>query len=173
MSPIVRGWLAFAALGAGLIHLALVMGAPVALAVAFGLLGFTEFAWGVVTFVREPFAPRAAIAVAIVPTVAWVGLVAVTASGGMRELAASIDVLPPGVATLFELFIAAALGAHVRRDAARTPRTPATARYLLGLAAGAIVVAGLTAVALAAAQSGLGGTVVDLDLPEHGTDPGH
>ncbi len=49
LSPIVRGWLAFAALGTGLIHLALAVSAPLPLAVAFGAIGFVEFAWGVVS----------------------------------------------------------------------------------------------------------------------------
>ncbi|MDQ2698793.1 MAG: hypothetical protein M3Y46_08375 [Actinomycetota bacterium] len=188
LSPIVRGWLAFAAVGTGLIHLALVIGAPVPLAVLFGVLGFVEFAWGVLTFVREPFAPRVAIVVAVVPVVAWGVLITLAASGGMPELAASIALVPLAVATLFELFIVAVLGSHVRRAADPAgredgaSRTPGTTKYLIGISAGALVVASLTSPALAATEAGQGavphgGTVVEqpfeLELPEHGTDGQH
>ncbi len=88
----------------------------------------------------------------------------------MRELAASIVLLPLAVATLFELFIVAVLGSHLRREEHRTPRPPGTARYLVGLIAGAIVIGGLTAAALAATPAGLGTTVEDLELPAHDTD---
>ena len=185
LSPIVRGWLAFAALGTGIIHLALVIGAPLPLAVLFGVLGFAEFAWGVLTFAREPFAPRVAIVVGVVPIVAWGVLITVAASGGAPALAASLDLLPLAVATLFELFIVAVLGGHLRRRAERTERAaraPGTAKYLIGISAGALAVAALTSPALAATDAGLGAsphggsTTVeepfDLDLPEHEGD-GH
>ena len=183
MSSIVRGWLAFAAVGTGIIHLALVIGAPLPLAIAFGALGFTEFAWGVLAFVREPFAPKAAIAVAIAPIVVWGGLLTVAAGGGMPELAASLDLLPLAIASLFELFIVGVLGVHLRRGTDRQPPASSTAKYLIGITAGALVVAGLTSPALAATEAGLGakphgGTVVEeqpyeLELPGHGSDPDH
>ncbi len=185
MSTITRGWLAFAAVGTGIIHLALVIGAPLPLAVVFGLLGFAEFAWGVLAFAREPFAPKAAIAVAVVPIAAWGVLITMAATGGVPELAASLNLLPLAIATLFELFIVAVLGSHLRRTTESTPRTPGTAKYLIGISAGALVVAGLTSPALAATEAGLGApshdapatTVVDepfdLELPGHEMDMGH
>ena len=184
MSTIVRGWLAFAAVGTGIIHLALVIGAPLPLAVVFGLLGFAEFAWGVLAFVREPFAPRVAIAVAVVPIAAWGVLITMAAGGSVPEVAASLNLLPLAIATLFELFIVAVLGSHVRRTADHTPRTPGTAKYLVGICAGALVVAGLTSPALAATEAGLGapthggmGTTevedpFDLEVPGHETEMG-
>jgi hypothetical protein len=183
MSSIVRGWLAFAAVGTGTIHLALVIGAPLPFAIVFALLGFVEFAWGVLAFAREPFAPRVAIAVAILPIVAWGALMTLAANGGLPELAASLDLLPLAIATVFELFIIAVLGRQLRRHTEATPRSTSTTKYLVGISAGALVVAGLTSPALAATDAGLGApthggqtTVVDepfeLELPGHDA-PGH
>jgi hypothetical protein len=179
----VRGWLAFAAVGTGIIHLALVIGAPLPLAITFGALGFVEFAWGVLAFAREPFAPKAAIAVAIAPIVVWGGLITVAASGGMPELAASLNLLPLAIASFFELFIVAVLGGHLRRGVNRKPPVSSTAKYLIGISAGALVVAGLTSPALAATDAGLGAPSHDgtqttevedepfeLELPGHESD---
>ena len=176
MSAIVRVWLSFAALGTALIHFALALDAPLALAATLGALGLVEFAWGIVAFVRDPVAPRAAIAVAILPIVAWGVLLPVVVSAGMREVAASLDLLPLAVASLFELFIVAVLGSHLRRDSQHTTAKPSTARYVVGVAAGALVVAALTGSALAAAQVGVGASVLDpteFESPEHGTEPEH
>lgn len=166
MSPIVRAWVALAAIGAGIIHLALVIGAPLPLAVAFGALGFVEFAWGVVAFAREPVAPRVAIGVGIAPALVWGAALAVRASwvaAGFERLGAvaSTPLISLAVATLFELFVVAVLGARLRRAADGPVPAPGTAKYLLGICAGALVVAALTAPALAATEAGLG-------APQHG-----
>lgn len=171
MPAITRTWLAFAAIGTGLIHLALVLGAPVALGIPLAVLGLAEFGWGVLAFARETvLLPRAALVVAAVPVTGWTLLLVVSSVAGAPELAASLGFLPLAVSSLFELFAAAVLGAHLRRarqpDA--PPRAPGIARYLLGLTAGALVVAALTAPAIAATQSG------QLVVPPGLTDsPGH
>jgi hypothetical protein len=181
-SPIVRGWLAFAALGTGIIHLALVIGAPLPLAVVFGVLGFTEFAWGVLTFAREPLAPRVALVVAVVPIVGWAVILS-TGPSMAPGLLESLDLLPIAVSTLFELFVVGVLGLQLRRDREATtppPRAPGTAKYLLGIGAGALVIATLTSPALAATEAGAGASMHGSDggeplpeVPEHDTEPEH
>jgi hypothetical protein len=156
--------LAFAAVGTGLIHLALVLGSPLWLAIPLAVFGFAEFGWGVITFARErPLVPRAAIVVALIPVLAWV--VGLASASAIPEVANPSTLLPLGIASVFELFIAAMLGRMLRRDRAPVEK-PSTQRYLLGVAAGALVTAALVVPALAAAQ----GPAYDgagLDLPTH------
>ncbi|MCU1412189.1 MAG: putative rane protein [Rhodoglobus sp.] len=180
MPTITRTWLAFAAIGTGLIHFALVIGSPLGFGLVLAVLGLAEFGWGVLTFARETLVvPRVALAVALVPVVGWALLLVTSSVSEAPELAASFGFLPLAVASLFELFAVAVLGVHLRRrrepDAA--PVFPSVFRYLLGLAVGAVVVAGLTTPALAATEAGLfsqphGTTGTDepyeLNLPEHG-----
>ncbi len=182
MPTITRTWLAFAAIGTGLIHFALVIGSPLALGLVLAALGLTEFGWGVLTFAREKLvAPRVALVVALVPVIAWTLLLVTSSVGEAPQIAASFGFLPLAVASLFELFAVAILGVHLRRhrDTDAAPKFPSVVRYLLGLAVGAFVVAGLTTPALAATEAGLfsthgsnSGTSTEepyvLNLPQHG-----
>lgn len=163
MPVVSRSWVAFAAVGAGLIHLALVIGAPPLVGVPLALVGLAEFGWGVLTFAREQLlVPRVAIVFGVVPVLLWAVVLAVA-----PDAAASLGLLPLAVASLFGLFVATILGRHLRRpDATTAP--PGIARYLVGLLLGGLVVAALTAPALAATEAG-GSTVSgDLFLPSHG-----
>lgn len=154
MSAITRSWLAFAAIGAGLIHVALVIGSPLPLGLALAVLGLAEFGWGVLCFAREtPPLPRLALVVALVPVVAWALLLVVSTALENPGIAASLRLLPLAVATLFELVAAYILARHLRRNA-HTTTEPGVARYLLGLTAGALLVGGLTTPALAATPAG-------------------
>jgi hypothetical protein len=176
MPTIRRTWLAFAAIGTGLIHLALVIGSPLPLGLVLAVFGLAEFGWGVLTFARETLVlPRVALVVAVVPVVAWTLLLVTSSVSETPGIAASLGFLPLAVASLFELFAVAVLGTYLRRHRATDapPAPPGVARYLLGLAAGALVVAALTTPALAA--TGAGGLAVphgdpsDLfDPPDHG-----
>lgn len=171
MPAITRTWLAFAAIGTGLIHFALVLGSPLVVGIALAILGLAEFGWGVLTFARETLvAPRIALIVALAPVLGWALLLVISSVSEAPELAASFGFLPLAVASLFELFAVAVLGIHVRRrrDTDATPPFPSVARYLVGLAIGALVVAGLTTPALAASEAGLLTQPHELNLPEHG-----
>lgn len=177
MPTITRTWLAFAAIGTGLIHFALVLGSPLALGIALAVLGLAEFGWGVLTFARETLVtPRVALVVAIVPVAGWTLLLVTSSVSESPELAASLRFLPLAVASLFELFAVAVLGVHLRRRRApdAAPAFPSVGRYLLGLAAGALVVAALTTPALAATEAGLFSSPHgesgnhDFNLPDHG-----
>ena len=145
MSPIVRAWIAFAAVGAGLIHLALVISAPLLGGVLLAGVGIAEFAWGVMVMFDERFlVPRIAVVAVLAPVGLWIAAVFLDAE--------SFRPFPLAIATLFELCIAIALGIALRRPAA--PKPVSTRRYALGLAAGAVVAALLTGPALGATEAG-------------------
>lgn len=157
MSPLARTWLAFAAIGTGLIHFALVVGSPLALGIILAIVGLVEFGWGVLTFAREDVAlPRLVLLGALAPLLAW-GLLLVTSTAAETPaIAQSLPVFPLAIATLFELFIAVTIALHLRRQSEHKPaaRAPGVGRHLIGLAVGGLIVAALTTPALAATQAG-------------------
>lgn len=159
MSAITRTWIAFAAIGTGLIHVALVIGSPLALALPLAILGSVEFAWGVLAFTRDRLpTPRVAMVVAVAPLVLWGVLVAVSSTGRLAGLASVMDVVPWGIAAIFQLFVAGALSLHARREregTLRPRRAPGAARYLGALMVGALAVSALTTPALASTEAGI------------------
>jgi len=60
MSAITRTWIAFAAVGTGLIHVALVIGSPLALGIPLAILGVIEFGWGILAFTLNRMASTTA-----------------------------------------------------------------------------------------------------------------
>ena len=157
MGAVGRTWLAFAAVGAGLIHLALVIGSPAASAAIFAIVGIVEFAWGLVSIATSRLlAPRVALIGALVPALFWVLAIFVASGAHLPQLATSLRVFPLLVATLLEFFLAATIAISQRRasEASEAAVPSSTARQLLGIAAGVIVIAALTAPALAATQVG-------------------
>lgn len=116
------------------------------------------------TFARvRPLAPRAAIAVALLPVLGWIAGLAFAAA--IPDVANPATLLPLGIASLFELFGAAMLGRTLRAANAEPP-VVSTHRYLLGVALGALVTAALVTPALAAAQNpAYQGT--GIELPTH------
>ena len=148
MSPVTRSWIAFAAVGAGLIYLALVISASIVVGAVLALIGIACFGWGVLVMFDERFlAPRVAVVAVLVPIGVWLGVVLLS-SAGAAELASGFRPLPLAVATALELFVAVALALHLRRG----PRdvVPTTRRYVVGLLAGILVIGAVVAPALAA-----------------------
>jgi hypothetical protein len=170
MTQITRGWLAFAAIGAAVIHLALVLGSPLALSIVLGLLGAIEFAWGVLTLSRDRILfARAARFGAIAPVLMWSLVVVMATILDAPFVASGINFVPMAIATLFELFIAIVLNVQLRRQP-KAITTPRSGRYLLGMFAGALVVAAITAPALAFTQVGISNqSTVRYEF----SDPGH
>ena len=160
MSQIRRAWLGFAAIGAGLIHLAMVVSSPVPVAIVLVGLGVTEFGWGVLTFAKERLiGASAARIVAIGPMVVWSMLVLAATLSDAAWLASFLPLIPMAIATVFELFAVAVLSLHLRlsreTDAAvSTPVSPSVGRYLLAVTVGGILVGALTTPALAATEAG-------------------
>jgi hypothetical protein len=146
------------------VHLALVIGSPIALGIPLVVVGAAEFAWGVFAF-TAPALPlrRVARVAALVPILGWVVLLAVGAAGAAGAIG-GLRVLPMLVASLLDLAIAIGITWILRRDPARADVPLRPGRYLLALGAGAIVVAALTTPALAATEAG------DAALPNGGLD---
>ena len=177
MSTITRTWLAFAALGTGMIHLALVISSPLPIAVVLLILGLIEFGWGVLTFVRERIAhPRWVLLGALLPILLWGLLTAIATALEAPAIASSLGLTALGFATLLELFVAGTLAVQLRRgvDFSAPSRMPSAVRYLSGLLVGGLVVAAMTTPALAATEAGVyaqpHGEHSDSFVPRVGTD---
>jgi hypothetical protein len=173
MSAVLRTWLGFIALAAGLVHFALVIGSPLPVALVLLLVGAAEFVWGVFTFARPlPPLPQLARSGALVPVVGWALLLVIAGADSFGPLTSSSELFPMLVASFFDLLIAGGLTALLRRAATRradeivagpdvaslpapTPDQPARAgRYLVGVIGGALVIAAITTPALAATEAG-------------------
>jgi hypothetical protein len=139
VSAVTRSWIAFAAVGAGLIHLALVISAPLVGGALLAAIGIAEFAWGVLVMFDERFLmPRIAVLAALAPVALWIAALLL----GVQAFRPA----PLAVATLFELFVAIAIALSQRRARAAGPT--GTRRFVIGLLVGAVVVGTLTAAAL-------------------------
>lgn len=169
MLAVLRTWLGFLALAAGLLHFALVIGSPLPVAMVLLLVGAAEFVWGVLTFARPgPPLPQLARSAALVPVIGWMLLLLVAGANSFGPLTSPTKLFPMLVASLFDLLIAGVLTGLLRRataehpDAASAPlpaNTPLAhpGRYLVAVSLGALLIAALTMPALAAtevAQSG-------------------
>jgi len=195
VSAVLRTWLGFLALGAGLLHFALVIGSPLPVALVLLLIGAAEFVWGVIAFVRPaPPLPMLARSGALVPVIGWALLLLVAGADSFGPLTSGAQLFPMLVASLFDLLIALGLTVLLRRaaahraatvrsaagpDAASAPSSfdapPAHAgRYLAAVFAGALVIAALATPALAATEAGQSGRApgttgtVTFDFGGHG-----
>ncbi|MET0989968.1 MAG: hypothetical protein ABWY54_04915 [Glaciihabitans sp.] len=158
MSTVTRTWLAFAALGTGMIHLALVLGSPLPVGVALVIFGIVEIAWAVLTFRRDTVAaPRLVLLGALLPILLWGMLLLAATSLNNPEVASSLSLTAMGLAALLELFAAAVIAVQLRRgvDFSAPSRTPKAGVYLAGLFVGGMLVAAITTPALAATEAGL------------------
>ena len=176
MSVITRSWLSFSAIGAGVIHLALVISSPLAIGIPLVLLGVAEVTWGVLILVKDRLVlPRLAQAGAITPLLIW-SLLTVTATLlAAPQITSSLRFVPMGIATIFGLFIAGVLSVILRRqnetatetetatatdtetetEHSNPVATPASAlKYLSAVIIAGVLVGALTTPALAATQAG-------------------
>lgn len=136
-----RAGIAFAALGAGLVHLGLAVGAVPGVAATLALVGALEVLWGALAVGRGHLPiPRVALAVALVPAVAW-GAAVLLGIPGPR-------VLPMLAATALDLVVAAGIAAGIRRGPRVESRRP-----LLAVALAALVVGVVTVPALALTEA--------------------
>ncbi|MEO6199541.1 MAG: hypothetical protein ABIX44_00090 [Cryobacterium sp.] len=175
MNPVIRIWLAFAAIGAALIHLAVGASAPLPLAIILVGLGIAELGWGVATLVRgRTVMQDATIALALVPVFVW-GVTATLGSGlGVSADSTGLPFYPMAIASLFDITLSAALAIFRRRGTRRATAgadvtgKPAAAeparseppvelpawRFLATLMIGSVLFSGLTTSALAATEAG-------------------
>ena len=187
MSVITRSWLSFSAIGAGVIHLALVISSPLAIGIPLVLLGVAELSWGVLILVKDRLVlPRLAQAGAVTPLLLW-SLLTVTATLlAAPQITSSLRFVPMAIATIFGLFIAGVLSVILRRQTETATQTetstsnpvakPASAlKYLSAVIIAGVLVGALTTPALAATQAGTvaiehGGTMggMMMNMPEMG-----
>lgn len=185
MSQVTRCWLSFAAIGSGIVHLALVISSPLPLAIPLLLLGVAELVWAVCVLVKDRVVTaRLAQVGATAPLILWSLLVVVATILGTPEIASPLRFVPMAIAATFELFIAGVLGVYLRRlsaqsnpDAPPAPaKTQSAGRYLAAVFVGGLLVGALTTPALAATQAGTvaqehGGTMggmMMMDMPGMG-----
>ena len=123
MTAIIRLWLAFAALGAGMIHIAVGASAPFPLAMLLVGFGVAELAWGVAVLVRgRLLLVQAVLGAALIPVFIW-GATATLGSGlGVSPEATGLPVHPMAVASLFNLVVAGGIALHLRRSTATPVR---------------------------------------------------
>ncbi|WKK72197.1 hypothetical protein Q0F99_04095 [Rathayibacter oskolensis] len=147
MTTVARCNAAFAALGAGLVHVSSAAGREDAAVVPFALLGAVELAWAVAVLALGRFLlPRTALAIAAASAA---GLGVAVATGFLR------DPLPTLAAGLLQL-AAAMVVAWTLRSPRRSERALPASRAVIGLLAGALTVSALATPALAATSGGSG-----------------
>ena len=160
MSQIMRTYLGFAAIGAGLIHLAMVVSSPLPVAIVLVGLGVTEFGWGILTFAKDRLIGASAARIAAIgPVIVWSVFVVAATLFDEARLASLLPLIPMAIATIFELFAVAVLSLHLRSSGGMDAATPAPAlpsagRYLLAITVGGILVGALTTPALVATEAG-------------------
>ncbi|MCU1570312.1 MAG: hypothetical protein JWR33_1053 [Naasia sp.] len=157
MKAIARIWIAFAALGAGLVHLAVAAGAPPLLLVVFSLLGLAELAWFAAALRLSHFpVRRLALVGSLLALVIWAA--AVLAGGG---IGVTVDNLPPfalASASALDVVVAVTMAVSLRR-APRLPGDvdvePRAGRLLLGVLAGAALMTAVALPALGQTEAGI------------------
>lgn len=114
-SLITRSWLAFAALGTGMIHFGLISGSPVVAQVIFLALGLTESGWGVLALARDTlFGASVARVVALVLAIGWSLLVVAATIFGLSGLGTMLPLVPMAIATALELAAAFLISRDIR-----------------------------------------------------------
>ncbi|MDJ0377372.1 hypothetical protein [Cryobacterium sp. PH31-L1] len=199
MSPVVRTWLGFAALGAALIHLAVGVTAPFPLSVLLVGFGIAELGWGIATLATgRVITPRIVVGAALIPVFIW-GVTAALGSGlGVTSAQTGLPLYPMAVASLFNIFLAATVAIALRRapngiptalGAAAPATSPGTStqgtstpggwRFITGLVVGGFLLSALTTPALAATEVGSHAVphgshgVTELIVPDSGGHGSH
>lgn len=128
MSLLIRHWLALAALGAALIHLAVGAGSPPAAMVALLLIGVAEGAWAVAVLRSDRLpVPAWAVVGALVPVAGWALLVTAAVVMSAPGITSDLPAIPMLAATLLDLVVAAVVGRHLRARAETDARAVCTA----------------------------------------------
>lgn len=128
MSLLIRHWLALAALGAALIHLAVGAGSPPAAMVALLVIGVAEGAWAIAVLRsdRLPIPGWAAVG-ALVPVAGWALLVTAAVVMSAPGITSDLPAIPMLAATLLDLVVAAVVGRHLRSRAESEAQAVCTA----------------------------------------------
>ncbi|WP_434513067.1 hypothetical protein ABUV18_02894 [Clavibacter nebraskensis] len=128
MSLLIRHWLALAALGAALIHLAVGAGSPPAAMVALLLIGLAEGAWAIAVLRSDRLpVPRWAALGTLVPVAGWALLVTAAVVMSAPGITSDLPAIPMLAATLLDLVVAAVVGRHLRSRAESEAQAVCTA----------------------------------------------
>jgi len=128
VSLLIRHWLALAALGAALIHLAVGAGSSPASMVALLVIGAAELAWAVAVLRSDRLPTPAWVVVgALVPVAGWALLVSAAVVLAAPGITSGIPALPMLAATLLDFAIAAVVGRHLRSRAESEAEATCTA----------------------------------------------
>jgi hypothetical protein len=155
---VLRLWVAFALLGAGLVHLAVVsehFAESVQHGLFFAVTGTVQLGWAIAAMAgsRVP-APRALVAFQVAVVAVW----AASRTVGLPVPPDAWTTEPVGTADLLaialEVVAVAATLLAVRSQRAVAAPTTSSGRLLAGAAAGALLVSALTTPALAATDAG-------------------
>ncbi|WP_105036210.1 hypothetical protein [Cryobacterium aureum] len=164
MTPVIRMWLGFAALGAALIHLAVGAGAPLPLSILLVGFGLAELGWAVVTLSQtRPVAIRVVFGATLIPVLVFATTATLGSGLGVSAAETGLPMYPMVIASLFNLYLAGSLAVIIRKKANTSPSTERTRkvaqpggwRFLTALVVAGLVVSGLTTPALAATNAGL------------------
>lgn len=160
MSLLIRHWLALAALGAALIHLAVGAGSPPAAMVALLLIGVAEGAWAVAVLRsdRLPVAGWAAVG-ALVPVAGWALLVTAAVVMAAPGITSDLPAIPMLAATLLDLVVAAVVGRHLRSRAETEAQAACTAVEATFRADAALVGSGAPLASVATAPAPTAATI--------------
>lgn len=151
MHAVLRGWLGFCGLGAGLVHVAVGVESVLPVGVPLIVIGVVELVWGIFAFTSATLPlPRVVRIAALVPILGWVLVLVLGGSGAVE----TPRVLPLLLASLLDVLIAIGITWMLRRDPAKAASPLRAGRYLVALAVGALVVSALTIPALAATEAG-------------------
>ncbi|MCU1547045.1 MAG: hypothetical protein JWP30_2145 [Homoserinimonas sp.] len=161
MPQVGRAWIAFASIGAGLLHVALVISSPLFVGILLLILGTAELAWGAAVLSQDRFvAAQLARIGSLLPVLLWATMMLIDGWFGAPQLAEALTFVPMAVATVFDLTIATSVSIVLRRRSGASVRPPSGRplgawTYLGTLFCGAMLVAMLTTPALALTQAGL------------------
>jgi hypothetical protein len=167
MSTITRMWLGFAALCAGIIHLAMIGNSPLPIAILLAVIGALECVWGLVTFARDRLLfPRVVLVVALAPILLWGALVGSAVVSKDPAVSSYLGFEAMAIASGLGLFISVVLAVHVRigTDFRVPTRETSAPRYLLGVFLGGLLAAAIVTPALSASDAGKYATPMD-DMP--------
>ncbi|NEN05214.1 hypothetical protein G3T36_04950 [Diaminobutyricibacter tongyongensis] len=167
-APATRAWLAVAALGAGLLHLATGAGATLPALVALVFFGGAEVVWSLACLARDR-APAARLVVyaALLPVGCWAAIATVGAGSGVSPAFAALPAFPLLVASALDVAIAMTLAVSIRRAARGRGSARASAgRFVAGLLVSAAAVTLVTVPALA--MTGPGAQAVNVHLLHEG-----
>lgn len=146
-------WMAFLALGAAILHLALVLGSFPVVAVLLAGVGLTELVWAIIALRDRVRMPRLMLGIATGIPLLWAAALTATVMGAPAVILAGAPML---AASALQLALAALLARHLRRavDPGAPPVAARPAPLLASMLLAGLLVGAVTTPALAETVAG-------------------